>query len=87
MAETNSERANRLYGEWNYNDNLKNEDVDWLIEQAKENVRLREALEFYADKERYEMWQENTGNHFNNEWTNDVTYDGGEKARQALGRD
>lgn len=37
-------------------------DIDWLIEQAEraheleeKNNRLREALEFYADKENYEM--------------------------------
>ena len=50
----------------------------------EENARLREALEFYADKERYEMWECNTGNHLNNEWTNDVSYDNGDKARQVL---
>lgn len=50
----------------------------------EENRRLREALEFYADKENYEITLE---------WINGelragptyVEYDNGEKARQALG--
>jgi len=37
--------------------NLNDEDVEWLIQQVerleKENKRLREALEFYADENSY----------------------------------
>lgn len=43
MVETNEERVNRIYGEWNYDDNISNEDVDWLIEQAKKYQKLEDA--------------------------------------------
>lgn len=44
MQETTSERANRIYGNWNYQDNVANEDVDWLIDEVKKVALYEEAL-------------------------------------------
>lgn len=141
--EANAERLETIKSEWNGDDILCVDDIDWLIEQAEraqeleraidqkalsvqtkdyiymgpddsvsykllkdnpelrkkidenakvyaleilkaENARLREVLEFYAGPEHYELWQERNGTPLTNEWTNDVTYDGGEQARKAL---
>ena len=52
-----------------------------------ENQRLREALEFYADEENYEITLERPVNGELRAGPSWVEYDNGEKARQALGWD
>lgn len=48
-TETNAERINRIYGQWNYEDNLVNDDVDWIIERAKKVEGYEKAIEFAID--------------------------------------
>ncbi|WP_380147554.1 ASCH/PUA domain-containing protein [Kurthia populi] len=59
----------------------ENERLNETMAVVKENSRLREALEFYADEENYE-WHE-----INDLETvpGDILNDNGKKARQALG--
>ncbi|MCJ8008920.1 hypothetical protein ACFFF5_21130 [Lederbergia wuyishanensis] len=56
--------------------------IDEIKEKNNEILRLREALEFYADKSNYEysvdVWEEVNAT---------ILEDDGEKARQALGVD
>lgn len=60
MKETNEERANRIYGNWNYEDNIENEDVDWLIERAKLSVKYEEALTKIAEDRSVAFWELST---------------------------
>jgi hypothetical protein len=82
LADLESLPSTELEGETGYTRWL----VGGLSNQTKEierlraeNERLQAALEWYADKEHYETWEGlNVG------LTNDVSYDGGERARKAL---
>lgn len=58
---------------------LLEEHIDRL---EKQNNRLREALEFYADE--YNWHEENTGSPYQPYYESDASKDGGAKARQAL---
>ncbi len=49
---------------------------------SEENIRLREALKFYADKDNYEF--ETIVSDCDIEVKSKILEDGGEKARQAL---
>lgn len=60
------------------------EHVDWLIEQAEENARLREALQFYARKETYEYQHQYYGDGNVETLEEPIVDDKGEKARIAL---
>lgn len=45
-----------------YNESMRMEydpDIKWLIEQAEQNQKLREALEFYEDESNYSQDPEN----------------------------
>lgn len=50
MIEKNNERVNRIYGDWNYEDNIANEDVDWLIDQAKKVEQLQEEIRMVREQ-------------------------------------
>ena len=54
-----------------------------IQEQEKEIERLKEVLQFYADKETYKLWFSKSGEEFKTYPTN-ASIDIGFKARQAL---
>lgn len=90
--ETNAERLEIIRDKQMQMHALSTFDIDWLIQQAeraevlnnhahevrKENIRLREALEFYALRQAYYK----TGIHLS-----EIMKDYGDTARQALSGD
>jgi membrane-anchored protein YejM (alkaline phosphatase superfamily) len=59
----------------NSEDQKRFEIIDWLVKQAEKTEKYREALEFYADESIYSA---------RNKERAEITFDYGEKARQAL---
>ena len=55
---------------------------DMIQKMHKTEKRLREALEFYANKDSYEVWREGLDPEL--ECIHDVDFDSGHKARKAL---
>lgn len=57
------------------------EDVEWLLDVAKQAETYETALEFYANPENYEEWDEDSSL---TEYIHSVDFDGGDIARNAL---
>lgn len=55
-----------------------------VVEMQAENTKLREALQFYADKDNWKRWYSKDGEERRLHPTN-TTVDNGYKAREALG--
>lgn len=92
LKETNAERLGRCFEQFHKQGWIFDKDVGWLIEQVRqsqrledENVKLREALKFYADNKTYtdDRQHTSTGQLVHTGYTA-IQCDTGKTARKAL---